>query len=292
MKTISGTWRERHMWQWDSQDQEEYAMWLNTSISPAKLAREAEFDHVFTVHPNGTVSSPSGVHAPEVYHVEGEQHPRDVEIGGDDWERWSTGWTGQHGYNGAVMHASEQFAGNMATAVLREPGTYVLTTVEVLPEDAGDEDPSPAGWIVLKRTTTGYGVNYTADLLTPDDTDTNCYGEECEPGHGETLTSGWWRPDWSYWSVDDDRPETPYDVYEPDEFDPLDFDHVRWLAQRLRSRLNGISDMDGGDVIYSADFDAHHYEGKNIRPAAHPVGFTNDEISRAITLARDLNERL
>ena len=59
------------------------------------------------------------------------------------------GWTGQHGYNGAVMHASEQFAGPLANYVISRAGVYVLTVVEVLADDE-DANEEPAGWAILR----------------------------------------------------------------------------------------------------------------------------------------------
>ena len=104
-----------------------------------------EFEHPFTVHADGSVTdAPSGVYAPEVLHSEED----DIEIFGAGWVAL-TGYTGQYGYHGAVMHASEQFAGGIAEDVIAEPGTYVLVVVEVMPED-DDPEPEPAGWAVLR----------------------------------------------------------------------------------------------------------------------------------------------
>lgn len=107
---------------------------------------DVEFDHVFTVTHDGTVTDAPNVYAPSVWHDD----TADIVIDGDGWEAL-TGYTGQYGYRGAVMHASEKFAGGIARDVLDEPGTYVLVVVEVLP-DEDDEQPEPAGWAVLRRT--------------------------------------------------------------------------------------------------------------------------------------------
>lgn len=40
-------------------------------------------------------------------------------------------------------------------------------------------------------------IKFTADVITPDGSDTNVYGEPCEPGQGDTLTQGWYDPEWS-----------------------------------------------------------------------------------------------
>lgn len=84
------------------------------------------------------------------------------EIDGQQWNestRWQAinGYSGQHGYSGPTMHASEYLGGNMARDVLADIGaTYVVTTVECLPVwDATEEEEmevrdNPAGWMLLK----------------------------------------------------------------------------------------------------------------------------------------------
>ena len=107
---------------------------------------DVDFDHVFTVTDTGEiVDGPAGVYAPDVWHDDDE----DVIV--SSRERWSalTGYTGQYGYNGAVLHASEYFGGGLARDVLATPGTYVVVVVSVLPDD-DDPEPEPAGWTVLR----------------------------------------------------------------------------------------------------------------------------------------------
>ena len=63
-----------------------------------------------------------------------------------------TGYSGQHGYSGPVMHASEYLGGSMANDMLArfEPETFVV--MEVFSE--GDEEiefDDPAGWILLRK---------------------------------------------------------------------------------------------------------------------------------------------
>jgi len=55
-----------------------------------------------------------------------------------------TGHTGQHGYRGPVMHASECIGSAMAAEILANPGIYAVTTVN---DDAGEI----AGWVTLRR---------------------------------------------------------------------------------------------------------------------------------------------
>ena len=106
---------------------------------------DPEFDHVFTVQENLQVTDAPDVYAPSVHHSETD----DVEIDTPGWTPL-TGWTGQWGYHGAVMHPSEQFAGGIRDHVLSTPGTYVLVVVEVW-DSADEPDPEPAGWAVLRK---------------------------------------------------------------------------------------------------------------------------------------------
>lgn len=65
------------------------------------------------------------------------------------WEAL-TGYTGQHAYNGPVMHASEYLGGRLADDILATPGIYVVTSVEGYPEDQEDGSEEPAGWTILR----------------------------------------------------------------------------------------------------------------------------------------------
>jgi len=116
------------------------------TMSTYKALRDlADFDHPFVVTKEGILEdAPEGVYAPSVYHDDDE----DVMIDGDGWEAL-TGFTGQYGYNGAVMHASEFIGGGLAEAVLTTPGVYVAVVVNVLDDAEGESEP--AGWAVLRQ---------------------------------------------------------------------------------------------------------------------------------------------
>lgn len=121
-------------------------MW--THAESRTRAANAEFGSPFTVGRSGAVHLLSGPdYVPSVTHDDED----DILLDGaphrtsDTWEVFSIGYTGQHGYNGGVMHASEQFSGRLLDDVLEAPGVYVITAVEV------DDDPdNPAGWTILK----------------------------------------------------------------------------------------------------------------------------------------------
>lgn len=112
-----------------------------------------EFDHVITVHADGTVTDgPAGIYAPDLYHVEGAQHPNDVEnTGPQGWELLH-GFTAQDSYNGAVNHASEFIGGGLERHIMANPGLYVACVVNGYSDDSdvydGYAEPEPAGWAV------------------------------------------------------------------------------------------------------------------------------------------------
>lgn len=102
-----------------------------------------EFDCPFRVAEDGKVETGplEGVYVPSVYHDD----ESDVVIDDAAWWAWSAGYTGQWGYSGPVMHASEYLGGRMERDLLDDPGVYVVVVVLTL--DSEDD----AGWIVLKR---------------------------------------------------------------------------------------------------------------------------------------------
>lgn len=107
------------------------------------LNSEVEFDVPFMVD-EGNVIRVVGVYAPEVYHDETD----DIEIVSDEWEAM-TGYTGQHGYNGAVMHPSETLSGGLAYDILNESHGDIYVVVAVLDYDNPE---ALVGWAVLRYT--------------------------------------------------------------------------------------------------------------------------------------------
>lgn len=110
--------------------------------NPYALNDLVEFDEVFTIS-DGHLTLDHSEYGPMVYHDE----VNDYLIDSDQWEAWSQGRTGQWGYNGPILHASEFLGGGMARDLLEDEGTYVLCLVE----DHLDGLACPAGWIILKK---------------------------------------------------------------------------------------------------------------------------------------------
>lgn len=128
-----------------------------------------EFDHVVAVMPDGRVIDVDegfnhlDVYAPEVViDYDGpfaeaqisKQHDADMveSLRGQGWEVLS-GYSGQHGYSGPIMHRSEFIGGGIEDRIREEPGFWVALTVEIQP---GPDDPDNAeselvGWIVARK---------------------------------------------------------------------------------------------------------------------------------------------
>lgn len=121
-----------------------------SALEQYKTLARTEFGSPFLVGRSGTVylNHETTAVVPDVTHDE----QRDIIVWSPIWEVFSKGYTGQHGYNGGVMHASEQLSGRLADDILTTPGTYVVCEVSVMPDedDPDDTDPAPAGWTVLK----------------------------------------------------------------------------------------------------------------------------------------------
>jgi hypothetical protein len=119
------------------------------TVTTDTLDERMELGHVIRVRADGSVTDEHGVYAPEVYSATdqiGQFVGLDTRDGG-----WSLmeGYTGQYGYRGPVMHASEHIGGRMAEDILATPGLYVAVVVNVLSDT--EEDPEPAGWAVAYR---------------------------------------------------------------------------------------------------------------------------------------------
>ena len=140
----------------------------------AELNNAVEFDSPFFVLPgdSGRCTVLTYPHTPidppmvlSVMLVEGGEPELD---GLDGWQP-VTGYSGQHGYSGPVMHASEYLGGGMARDLLSGElgaGWFVITSVE---SDACDDfrmhgqctpdggdcgrncSEEPAGWILLHK---------------------------------------------------------------------------------------------------------------------------------------------
>ncbi len=121
-------------------------------------------------------------------------------------------------------------------------------------------------------------IFYTADVIVPDGSDTDVYGEPCEPGHGAVLNMGWISPEWSRFEVHEKPEDVAPDVFEPD--DETD-DPAEWLASQLNLRLGMVEDTTSSPTFYAIDASEQHTTGTSARLAAHAKGFTDEELERA-----------
>lgn len=112
-------------------------------------------------------------------------------------------------------------------------------------------------------------IYYTAYLFTPDDSDTNVYGEPCEPGYGENVQSGWWSPDFSYWEVNESRNQAEPDIVVSDGL--LDEREYKELIEEvIESRIGAIDSFDG-DTAYASDPRINYITGVHLMCAAHVI---------------------
>ena len=125
-----------------------------TEATADTLSDVMDFGHVIRVTETGEVEDVDGEYAPELYvdvDADGQEYPGTDTRLHESAERqgWEllTGCTGQHCYNGPVMHSSEYIGGRMAEDILSEPGVYVAVVVEI--DDPDVEDA--AGWAVARK---------------------------------------------------------------------------------------------------------------------------------------------
>lgn len=108
--------------------------------TPDNLNDLVMFDSAFIVTNSG-IETVTSLYVTTVYNDD----ETDIYIESNEWEAL-TGYTGQHGYNGAVLHASETLSAGLAEDVLADVGgIYAVTVVEDM-----DDPENPAGWCVLK----------------------------------------------------------------------------------------------------------------------------------------------
>jgi hypothetical protein len=99
-------------------------------------------------------SSFSGVYAPEFTvgtDADGQvlaEHEAQMiaDVKAQGWELVS-GWTGQYGYSGPIMHPSEFIGGALEQHIRETPGYWVAVAVE------GDDYEPAAGWALAYRET-------------------------------------------------------------------------------------------------------------------------------------------
>ncbi len=108
--------------------------------TPEQLSAKMDFDHPIRVNADGTISDAPGTYAPSL---------DSEDLDSDEWELITGGYTQQYGYNGPIMHASEQIGGRLAEDILAEPGVYVSLVANAEPDD-DDDDPEPEGWAIAR----------------------------------------------------------------------------------------------------------------------------------------------
>lgn len=138
-----------------------------------------QFDHIVRVNPDGTVTDAnmSVGDTGSYFDLMVDSDGTDIFEMSAGWSLLS-GWTGQHGYNGPVMHPSEYIGGALEGYIFHNPGYYVVLEVAglsdhewqvstftgtktcsrcgLLPLDDDDmqstcQDDMPAGWAIAYK---------------------------------------------------------------------------------------------------------------------------------------------
>ncbi len=111
----------------------------------AKRIDAFEFEHVYTLHPDGSLTEPEGIWAPEVY----DDPDNDIWT----WTGWRalTGLTGQDSYHGAVMHPSEYIGAGIARYMQEMAEEEPVTFAHVVVTDpfAEDDEDDVVGWAIV-----------------------------------------------------------------------------------------------------------------------------------------------
>ena len=116
------------------------------NVTADTLNEEMDFDSVIYSHGDGTVSDVTSMDSPDVYIAEQEDGTWAEEVMDGPWELLS-GFSGQYGYSGPHMHASEYIGGGLARHILEMEGFYVVTVATPMPFDECEEADFDA-WVV------------------------------------------------------------------------------------------------------------------------------------------------
>ena len=108
------------------------------NVTPDTLNEAMAFDSVIYSHGDGTVSDAHTMRSPYVYIAEQEDGTWVGEALDEPWALLD-GFSGQYGYSGPHMHASEYIGGGLARHILETAGFYVVTVVTPMPFDECEE---------------------------------------------------------------------------------------------------------------------------------------------------------
>jgi hypothetical protein len=103
-----------------------------------RLSDAMDFDRVIRIDGAGRIEDVPGVWAPNLF---------DGELDDPAWEFASTGYTGQYGYNGPVMHDSESIGGRLELDILAHPGVYAAVAAYYEDEDG---ETVVEGWAIVR----------------------------------------------------------------------------------------------------------------------------------------------
>lgn len=121
-----------------------------------ELNEHMSFGHVVRSDGASNVTDVTGMLANEVIYLNLDADGQSLDDHFEDlYPGWTalTGFTGQYGYHGAVLHPSEYIGGRLETYIRENAGFYVAVVVDGQYDDDvnhDDEDLS-IGWAILYR---------------------------------------------------------------------------------------------------------------------------------------------
>ena len=114
-----------------------------TTEQATRLGRVADFYCPFTVVDKFPFRA-EGIYGPDGVTVDRDTlEPLNLD---SEWEIIG-GYSADHSW---IMHESQFIGGSLAADLLANPGTYVLTPVDVEPDPDDEDEDTCAGWAILR----------------------------------------------------------------------------------------------------------------------------------------------
>ncbi len=122
-------------------------------------------------------------------------------------------------------------------------------------------------------------IFYTGDLVTNDGSDTDGYGEPCEPGHGYEITNGWVDMTWSKNTVYENQ-----DDVSADEWTPADGPMIDWAIRTIHERIGFVeTETANYGTLYAREPNNDVFGAWGISYAAHIYDASESVVSAIVS---------
>lgn len=118
-------------------------------MATATQINNIDFGIAFTIN-NGEVEQHLDIDTPEVTLEDRNLYFDDRDPSDSEWTALK-GLSNQDRYDGPILHESEIMSDGIVELMEAQGGTFVLVFVEVVNDDPEDDDPFPAGWMILRK---------------------------------------------------------------------------------------------------------------------------------------------